>query len=361
MMKNFNLFTESYEIIRRTLRELFVYGCYDSSIGAERQKISGRKYSDELKRIRYFWSKQISSKRLSGKKINFFRFNLDDENYLLRSYQIHSFAPQDLNLYIYLLQILSNEKSYGVMELIDEVRFYFPFENELAGIFYPMMSRKLEEMAAAGLLIRQGKSSYKLATDIFENFSSDELRHLYKILFLYREILPLSSVGYQVQKVLGDYLRLSRGEEDLPDSCFWFEDIFYQSVLNDEIFYKLIVALEQQRRIAFILPNRIVKNAIPRKIIFDCQYGRQYLAGEIDGQKFFWRLDNISHVRLLEKFDAENFSDKNFLQYIWNASSKKNEPPCRIEIDFKVSSNSGKEWYELWFISKRINSSASKF
>lgn len=46
MKKTFNCFTESYEIIRQTLHDLFVYGCYDTSIGAERQKISGRKYSD---------------------------------------------------------------------------------------------------------------------------------------------------------------------------------------------------------------------------------------------------------------------------------------------------------------------------
>ncbi len=338
-MKKFNCFTESYEIIRRTLRELFVYGCYDSTIGAERQKISDRKYSDELKRIRYFWSKHISARRHGEKKINFFPFNRcpDGENYLLRSYQIHTFKPQDLNLYIYLLQILSDGKIWSVTKLIDEVLFHFSFENEDAGIFYPMMSRKLEEMTAAGLLIRQGKSSYKLAEDFLQEFDSEELLHLYEILFLYRELLPLSSLGCQAQQVLGDYLQLTRGENDLPGSCFWFEDIFYQNILNDEVLYKLTVAFEERRRVAFLLPNRIVTDAIPRQIIFDYQYGRQYLRGESEGNNFFWRLDNISNVRLLEKFDAENFLDKNFYRHIWNASlPKTSEPPRLVEIDFKV-------------------------
>lgn len=339
-MKKFNYFTESYETVRRTLRELFVYGCYDSSIGAERQKISGRKYSDELKRIRYFWSKQISARRHGEKKINFFPFNRypDGENYLLRSYQIHTFRPQDLNLYIFLLQILSNGNIWSVTELIDEVLFRFYFKNEDSGIFYPMMNRKLEEMTAAGLLIRQGKSKYKLAEDIFKDFDSRELLHLYRILFLYRDFLPLPSLGYQVQQVVKDYLRLTRGEEDLPKSCFWFEDIFYQNVLNDEIIYKLLIAFERRQQVTFILPNRLVTNVIPRQIICDCQYGRQYLRGEVEGNTFFWRLDNISNIRLLEKKFPENLPEENVCRYIWNASLHKiSEMPCLVEIDFKIS------------------------
>ena len=64
-----------------------------------------------------------------------------------------------------------------------------------------MMSRKLEEMTAAGLLIRQRKSSYRLAPDILQDFSSEELLHLYRILFLYRETLPLSSVDSQLHEI----------------------------------------------------------------------------------------------------------------------------------------------------------------
>ena len=339
-MKKFNYFTESYETIRRTLRELFVYGCYDSSVSAERQKISGRKYSDELKRIRYFWSKQISASRHGEKKVNFFPFNRypDGENYLLRSYQIHTFKPQDLNLYIYLLQILSDGNIWSVTKLIDEVLFRFYFKNEDAGIFYPMMSRKLEEMTVAGLLIRQGKSKYKLAEDIFKDFDLQELLHLYRVLFLYRDLSPLSSLGYQVQQVIRDYLRLTRGEEDLPDSCFWVEDIFYQNILNDEIIYKLLVAFEQQQQVTFILPNRLVTNVIPRQIISDCQYGRQYLRGEVEGNTFFWRLDNISNIRLLEKNVPKDFPDEKCCRYIWNASlPETSKLPCLIEVDFKTS------------------------
>lgn len=339
-MKKFNYFTESYEIIRRTLRELFIYGCYDSSIGAERQKISGRKYSDELKRIRYFWSKHISARRLGEKKINFFPFNryTDGENYLLRSYQIHSFKPQDLNLYIYLSQILSDGKTWSVARLIDEILFRFYFKNEDSGIFYPMISRKLEEMTVAGLLIQQGKSKYKLAEDILKDLDAQELLHLYRILFLYKDLLPLSSLGYQVQHVVRDYLRLTRGEEDLPDSCFWLEDIFYQNVLNDEIIYKILVAFEQQKQVTFILPNRLVTNVIPRQIISDCQYGRQYLRGEVEGNTYFWRIDNISNIRFLEKNVLEDIPDENCCRYIWNASLPgTSKLPCLIEIDFKTS------------------------
>ena len=170
MKKKFNNFTESYEIIRQTLRELFVYGCYDSDIGAARQKISGRKYSDELKRIRYFLQEKISSRRIKGKKINFFALGNypDGENYLLRSYEIHTFKPQDLNLYIFLLQILSDSKFYSVTELIDEVQFRFALDTDKTGVFYPMISRKLKEMTAAGLLVHEKNSArYKLAEDVF--------------------------------------------------------------------------------------------------------------------------------------------------------------------------------------------------
>lgn len=119
MKKIFNRLTESYEMIRRTSHELFVYGCFDSTVGAARQKISDRKYSDELNRIRYFWSEYVAAERHGGKKINFFPFVRcrDSENYLVRSYQIHTFRPQNLNLYIFLLQILSDGKFYGVTEL----------------------------------------------------------------------------------------------------------------------------------------------------------------------------------------------------------------------------------------------------
>lgn len=351
-----NIFIGEYSTIREALRQIFIYGCYDRKIGSSDLNISARKYDNELKRLRCFWSDKVHSKAKAKSCLNRFLFDgyIDDENYLWRSYCTKAFSPQVLNLNIFFLSILREESFKTIYEIYDEIAdTCFPDKDADLITNYQMLQRRLDDMTIMGLVERKNRKDgeqiqYRLTKDFLSELTSEELERLYRVIGLCRDVVPLSSLGYNVQRLIGGEIESCRGDKLPLNNFFKVEDIFFQSVLNDEIVYQIMIAIEEERFISIdFFDNEIgFSQVIPLKIICDKLYGRQYLFGLTQNTAFIRRIDRIKSVNFKKKkFSSENFIGyEKILKQVWCASLRNNNVPLKkVEIDFRITKKS--EWH----------------
>lgn len=303
-MAKWTVFLRSYEPIRQLLLNIDTYGCYDVQQILSQLHISRRYYENLLALLRYIWPNLVPEKNKSRRLVHFFPFDRyeDGENFLWRSFRLRSFQRQDINLYFLVLSFFATEER--ALDA-DDVLAYF--DDEVFGSrsgeesHRHMVMDKLEELAAWGILVPEDARAgcYHIAANPLDEVADDDLVTLHDLLYLYRDLLPLASVGYALQQELGAYLRFVRGEPVAPLRTFLTKDIFLQTMLNDEIVFALQCAMERNRRVAFSLGRRRVDDVSPWRLIFDVQDGRQYLWGLRDGKEAMFRLDRISDVWLL--------------------------------------------------------------
>lgn len=376
-----NIFVGEYSTLREVLRQIFVYGCYNRTAGSSDLSISARKYDSEIKRLRCFWSDKTNRGANAKNYLNRFLFDgyKDEENYLWRSYCTKAFSPQLFNLNIFFLAILREEEFksiydiYGDMDdtcLFDtDIDLEYPilFDDESVStlqseptkkffaykkVTYQMLRRCLDDMTTMGIVERRNSKDeehiqYRLSKDILSELEAEELNRLYQLLELWRDISPLPSLGYNVQRLVAGEIESCRGDELPTKKFFKAEDIFLQTILNDEIFYQLTVAIENKQFVSIDFINESFKKVVPLKIISDYLYGRQYIFGVIkNGRPFIRRIDLIKNLSLLEeKFNLKDYEDcPKFLSKIWCASI----PPSlqaltksiEVKIDFRISKKS---------------------
>ena len=213
-------------------------------------------------------------------------------------------------------------------------------------IFEPMLRNRLQDMAAVGILERR-QNEYRLAEDILSGLTSAELLKIYKLLDFYRDELPLSSLAYNLQWLIREYIKFWRGENFNIAPAFAVEDTFLQNILNDEIFYKLIVAIEGRNfiKIQFAYSEKIFEVA-PLKIIFDRQYGRQYFFYIGDkGAAFIRRLDAVINLEIVKDkfYTRADFADaEKLLDSVWCAAlnfSHGQENRILVEVNFEIEEN----------------------
>lgn len=315
MPKNDDVFIKYYETIRRMLHQLFVYGCYDRSQGARRQVTSDRSYSTNIRRIQYFWPKNLTADRAATKKkIHHFPLTASaaQGNFLARSYEIKAFHAQDLNLYIFLLSALADGRPQTAAMLVDNVKenvFTDYSETDCkkahaageAPVYYPMVRDKLNEMASCGLLCKDQSAKsvrYRIADDVLSRLTPDELSSLDEAVMKYRDRLPLAALAYGAQRAIEGTISCGFGDDPPPAVPPEREGVFYQSILDDEIAFLILSAIEHHHKISFSVdrdarsPRRGVT---PVRILRDMVYGRQYLLAQTAGGRAFIRRLDLIH------------------------------------------------------------------
>lgn len=361
MNKHDSLFVDHYETIRQMLHQLLVYGCYDRIQGALQQETSASSYSANIRRVKYFWPEQIEADRqATGKKISRFPFNRYSvqSNFLARSYMIHSFRPQDINLFVLILAALASGDTLTVSQLIvriedtvfvDEVRTdndKTDTQSREQVMYQPMVRAKLAEMAQAGFLqqVSDNPLSYRIADNILDDFSSDELARLYQVVAVYRDHMPLSSLGYHIQRVLADTLTISLGDELPTLPSFERKNVFFQSILNDDLVYRILMAIEHNHQVTLCFRNEVAR-AVPLRLIYDQDYGRQYLFGYNENTGVFCRrLDMIrGFAETSTTFEpTEYLTVPDILKHVWNAAisgSEQSREPYELVVDFRFSAD----------------------
>ena len=357
--KQTNFFVREYEPIRQTLLTIYSYGCYDAYQISNRlqmigYKFSSRTYDEMIKRVKYFWPDVLKSDRkINLKKIHYFPFDRYkiDENYLWRSYELKTFNEQDINLYFFILQALSENQTLERGIAIDEIIAYiedaiFKTDDDNNENHAHMIRNKLTEMINDNFVVsyEDKYKFYRLADNMLDHINEEALLIIYYSLFLYRDILPLSSIGYSLQKIISMYLKFSCGNENVSDTnIFIHKDIFFQNILNDEVIFKILTAIEKNKNLCFLNYFTQVNSFKPYHFIFDRQYGRQYVWGFCGDKETIYRLDRISKIIFIE---SDNNIEHNYrlINNVWTASIPENIDSKLVEIDFCFNDSIKEAW-----------------
>ena len=326
-----SFFSDRYETIRKMLNAIYTYGCYDVDQISQCIGVKSSKYNQDLRFLRYIWPNLAKNKNTRGKYVNYFPFDryMDSENYLWHSYQLCAFKTQDINLFFLLLSEINSEDTgpIGAYDLIGDLDEIFGCYDNIK--HRNMIENKLRELKSWGMLVSKDTQNkgqkYIIAHNVLEDFSDDELLTVYDLLFLFRDVLPLSSLGYMLQQEIADYLRLVREYNDkLNVRTFLTKDIFLQNIINDEVLYGLYHAMEQNRQIHCVRGQMEIDGFSPWRFIFNRQDGRQYVWGVIKEQEAIYRLDQISYICLKEEArDHLPEELEQALDTMWSAATTK--------------------------------------
>ena len=317
-MPKSTLLIRDYDNIRRILRDIYIYGCFNRDDFIE-MGISGRKYDNEQRRINAYLPEGFVRKRRVNKKMQYYcSYDLDEagssflaENYLVETYRNKSFTMLDVMSYFYVLGILNENPDLTLNDILAQI----PNTNEEALFTKDNLRIKLIELEERGMIrsYSSGRSvKYCLTDDIWAELDITELKDIYLFLDFARNALPLEMPYVYLQRKLGMYLRM-KGEQDIPDGILQFKHNHLFNVLDNEVMLGLLSAI-QHRQSAFI--KRTDSNEqveiIPIKIIHDCTYGRQYIYC-IDFQThsipMMIRLDKIDSVTSGSELDESQYTN----------------------------------------------------
>lgn len=369
-LNEYNHFIKDYETIRGILKEFFIYGCYNKEQLIKFERIKGKKYDNESRRIRYFINKiNLIENRINGKKIINFKYDRYDNigNFLIKSFKTKTFNSQDINLHFFILQILSREQKElsinEIMLIIQEEVFHECNDDEIS---YRMLRDKLNELIMLGMiqLTESNPIKYKLAPNVLEEFSVDELNNLHQILYLFRNISPITVPAYFAQDTIKNYLVYYQGDDCLTKDVFLFKHTFLQNISNDEVIHDLLSAMRNQNEVEFIYSDmsQIAIRAIPMKIIYDQHYGRQFIFcfnQEVKKPQTY-RIDRIGRVKVLTEntFESKDYKCyETLINKSWSMTQLNdlidpmNANTISIEIDFII--DDGKEYIFQQLLSER--------
>lgn len=356
---NLNFFVKDYEELRQTLKTIFLYGCYDREQLQKRLSARGYRFSlsrcdDLLQIVRYFWRDAIQSSRMArGKKIHYFpagRYQTR-ENSLWQIYRMKSIQERDMNLFFFIPYAVRHIAK-GAMardvsctlvnvcrEICDDTGIYAFLGAEKA------IWQATKELKAWGFLAPDPRYAKRIraSSNFLDNIPEPVLRQLHELLFFYRDVLPLSTLGYSLQRTIHDYLVFEQGKTPLPEEgLFVHKDVFLQNILNDEIMFQLLGAIENKKLVCFQCDSRRdnervhVQHFMPLKIIVDIQYGRQFVLGEMTSESNSYkafRLDKMSKLYYEKEMSNGGSVFKPSLDYMWTSSCQFQETHT-VVVDF---------------------------
>lgn len=366
----FSEFIKHYNNIREILRDIFLYGCFSREALEEKNGKSTRKLKYEMGRIQYYIKNDFIKEERDGrsKLLNLSYDSVSNtKNFLVETYFSKSFTKTDLILYHYLLITLNyNNKpmSFGEIEefLIDKE--LIEYEN----ISSKTIERKLKELNKEMELTsckKQGRNNvYSISEDILKDFSDDEVKTLYYISNLYRNIVLPNMCGHYFSETLSDYLLFERGISINNEDCFQYRDLHFHPVIEEEVLYKLLNVINEEKKITLEgniksyrrkrYENEILK---PYKIRYDSNCGRYYLVSFNNNNKcVLSRLDRIKDVKeLKDKYEKDSLDEhyKETMEKSWS-SVPKNYSGEHQKLEFYVIIKDKEDMYILNKIKSEI-------
>lgn len=336
------LLIRDYANIRQLLRDIYIFGCFSRDDYIEKIGISGRKYDNEQRRINAYLTEKFISKRRVGKKvIQYCRYDLEDNsgNYLAETYKNKSFTMLDIMSYFFVTQILSDGAEKTLIEILDEI----PLCNDFVEFTKDNLRVKLEELVDIGILKlkKEGRSVfYSLTNDVFEPFSTDELKEIYSYLEFLRNTSPVDVPFYFLQRKLKLYLEAERETELDVTNTFKFRQNHLFNSLDNDVILQCLQALRGEKMITITTQKgKEITEALPVKVIHDSTYGRQYMVyynAEYQSCSSL-RIDSIDNIIILRDMSADEKKVLHEMHDVYAESwctSCRNDGPHEIVIHF---------------------------
>ena len=317
-------FIKHYDTIRSILRDVFLYGCFSKSDLESKNKNSSRKISYEMRRIRQYIEDDFIKIDKNGKnKLLSLGYDsiTNTENFLVSTFLSKSFTKTDIKIYYYLLLVLNHENkpmSFSEIEdaLVNEGLINY---DEISS---KTIERKLKEMCNVMDIVgfrKNGRSKeYFIPDDILKDLSDDEIKKLFSIADLYKNIIFPHISGYYFYDTLKDYMKFERKISYKENDPFQYEQLHFHPVIDEEIILKIMRAIEGRNEILVIGDSRYRRcrkhdnePLKPIKLRYDIECGRFYVIGFYNDRCAAARLDRKDDVKILKnKFNYDEYLEK---------------------------------------------------
>ena len=367
MKKRFNFYVDKYDTIRFFLKIIYIFGCYNEKQLLEKMNICSKNYKNEIKRLHFFLNNEyLVQERLNKRNVTSIKTDYHNNiaNLLISSYKIKTFIRNtDFKLHFLFLEILNkdslnNHRSLTINELAGEIKDLATDFKAEAKINVTHFYERIKKLVNLGLLEehktisstksnQSNASKYSLAPNILESLTSEEVNEIIQLLYLYRNITPLSSLAYFIQDTLKGYLTFALGDDITAKDYFIFKDSYYWNILNDEVLLHILYAIEEKNKIRFNYINfekpeeRPPYEGTPIKLLINLSDNREYVYIWIEDKLCIYRLDFMRDIEIIQqkiKVDAIDISK------CWTGAI--NYPPkdalatVAVIIDFYITDSS---------------------
>ena len=349
----FQDFIKHYEDIREVLRILFLYGCFSKENIQKQKKISNRKLSYELRRIKQYINKDFFCEDIYGKnKLIGLTYDSisNTHNFLVDTYLTKSFTRTDIVLFYGILLILNkSDKKMTFLEIQDDLLE----ENiiDIDEVSNKTIERKLKELDEELELIESekiGKTKYyKISKDILKDLNEEQIEKLLYVSELYKNILIPNIAGYFFTDTLRDYLLFEKKINYDLDDFFQYKNLHFHPVMEEEIIWKIMNAIREKRiiKIEYCYDSRNShkdQKLKPYKIRYDINCGRLYLVSFGENNKcILSRIDRIKKINVLKNKYSEDFKEQyiNSMKNSWANVQINNYEYYEI-VELKLTTNS---------------------
>ncbi len=297
-----------YDNIRYILRTIYIFGCFTRDDFIE-MGISGRKYDNEQRRISsYLPQKFIQKRRIDKKVLLYCSYSMQDseKNYLVDTFRNKSFTALDIMAFFYVQQLLADGKEMTATELLDAI----PILNDTVIFTKDNLRVKLDELVEKGYIEshKEGRTVlYKLADDIWNDFSNEELEEICLYLEYIKNVSPIEIPYYFLEQKLQLYMEYERKINMKQHKVFALKHNHIFNSLDNDILIQILRGCSSKKSLKLSMDNGKDRKVLPVKVIHDSTYGRQYLYCfdmEIEKQSVI-RIDRICSVSLSRKMSCE--------------------------------------------------------
>ena len=320
-----NLLIRDYENIRPVLRDIYIFGCF-SRDDFIRKGMSGRKYDNEQRRISsYLPDKFVRKRRVDKKVILYCSYDMGESarNYLAETYRNKSFTALDIMSFFFIQQLLNETEEMTAVELLDKL----PALNHSVIFTKDNLRVKLDELVESRYITsrKDGRNVYYgLASDIWSDFTNEELEDICIFLEFLKNVSPLEMPYYFLEQKLHLYLECERGIHIRPKSTFAFKHSHLFNCLDNDILLGILKGCEKKTRMQIKLTTQKSTIILPIYIIHDSTYGRQYLYcyDYLFEKQRLIRIDKVESVEMIEQTEPEDslLCDDCFLEECWCTS-----------------------------------------
>lgn len=294
--RNRSFFKEdTYETFRKFLKINFYYCTLSQKQQSEYVKYIGTTQYNHYRGI----IERISEGKISFKKYNkkkAFKYDVSqftsDYNVLANSFQLKTITASQTCLTIYILCVLAKSSltRKGIVAAIAD------------GIDEKTIVSRIKSMKEAGLISYDGEK-YFIEESIFYSMDESLLLRLLNMVDFMKNLVYPEALGYNlfdiIKKIYDDRLCVDYY------SPFQFKYSHLANILDDNVLWSLIEAIEERQYISFTYKNEKKERIIPVKLFTENEYARRYLfAVKKFGnnyKKFIFRLSEIYNIKVMEK------------------------------------------------------------
>ena len=319
---------KNFDNIRMKMRDFYVYGFKSKADFSDK---SARTYDYDRRRIEswlaayMYFRKNDKGKRcfiaVDSRKIK--------HNPFYKAWKAKTFTAKDVMLHFYLLDMLQDDVSMSLNELVERLdQDYLSNFSDAATIDASTVRKKLAEYVQLGLIV-----AAKQGRELFYSRSKDtvNLERWHKAVSFFAETSPLGAVGSFLEDKFSEEVNI-----------FSYKHHYLLQALESDVLVDLLDAMQKKQtvRLASCTDSgkHISMHVLPLKIYVSTQSGRRYVMGWLFKAKriIFCRLDNLEQVlapKELPDYDKFLAQAESMEQHLWGVSMNIPSKDGKVNLD----------------------------